>query len=142
MATATATPKMNVGTDREFDLGAPNQHAEIKETSESEPALIKHVETVSSHADMLRKNWEDRVAREGTKAWINPLAPREQQIKHPTKSDCQKEINTKFKVQLAQAKLTKLPKDKYTPQQVIVEPKRTLADYMGPKAAALVAAAR
>ena len=141
MAKATAIPKVKLAADRGYDVGAPNQHAEIKETSDSEPFLVKHVATVAGHADMLHKNWQDRVAKEGTKAWINPLAPREQRIKHPTKKACQDEITKKYQMQVKQAKLTNQPKSKYTPQEIVVEPKRTLEDFMGPKAAAMTRAA-
>jgi len=144
---ATKVKKAKPGTipllaDREYDVGRPGQHNEVIESSESEPALEQHVATVSSHAAELEKHWRERVAREGKKVWINPLAPKDQQVHHPTKASAQKEIDTQYQMQVEQAKLTKMPKGKYTPQPILLEPKRTLEDFMGPKAAAMTRAAK
>ena len=133
---------VTLGTDREYDVGRPNMHREVNETSDTEPALEQHVATVVGHAEMLAKNYQERVAREGEHVWINPLAPKDKQIHHKSKKACQTEIDTKYKMQAQQAKLTKQPKEKYTPQEIIIEPKRTLEDFMGPKAASMMRAAK
>ena len=130
--TATPTVAASIVADRDYDPGQPGKHKEIGETSESEPQMVDHLRKNLEVADAIAQRWQERQKKEGKVKWFNPLASVHGRVLHDTKAACQKEINAHYKMQAQEKKLTKRPKHEYEPQQTLISPKRTLADYLPP----------
>ena len=122
----------SVAVDRDYDPGQPGKHKDIRETSESEPLMQDHLQKNLEVANAIAKRWQDKQKKEGKKMWFNPLSAPHARKLHATKAEAQKEIDRDFKMQAEEKRLTKRPEAEYTPQQMLVPPKRTLADYLPP----------
>lgn len=141
-SSAAPAPILPVREGRDIDPGQSGKNKEVREWSETEDPLNEHVDTVASHAEDLGKRWAERQLKDGRKLWFNPMVPMSQRVFHITKAQCAAEIKTKFAMRVAEKKLLKRPDTEYTPQLFIESPKRTLADFLGPKVAAMTMAAR
>jgi hypothetical protein len=114
---------------------------EVRQWSETEAASEKGLRKTMVHAEVLAERWQERLKKDGKKVWVNPFEPRNKRTHYPTKAACQKVMNTQFKMQIEQARLTKQPEHTYTPQPQIISPKRRLEDVVPPGQAKIMKAA-
>jgi len=104
--------------------------------SESEPVVVEGLSRSMEFAGKVKERWTAREKKDGTIQWFCPMETGKR-THFGTKAECQTYMKTTFKARIAQAKLEKLPKSKWTPQKELVSPKREMSDYVPPEYAHL-----
>ena len=111
-------------------LAANSALTEVADLSETEPVIEDGLNKSLAHAGRLARRWDAKNKAQAKVMWINPLAPVKERKRFATKRACQREIDRDYKHSRMLARRDNQP---YTPQKVIVSPKRTLADLMDPR---------
>jgi hypothetical protein len=97
-------------------------------TSLTEPAVIKGTQKVLHIAEEISARWREREARDSVVKFQCPFCTPSQVAPFDTKKEAERHIKQYHPRQVEMFKLQKRSKDQYTPREVTISPKRTIAD--------------
>lgn len=115
---------------------APQESMGIKYRGDSndpiEPKLNATLNAVEEHAAVVRKQWDERVAKEGKVFWRSPFDAPSTSNRFDTKELCQAYMDANHAAQIEAARLTGKPAAACEPVREVKSPKRTVADFYPP----------
>lgn len=134
-----ANPQVKMVAGRDAgQIGRPMEHSvtgggkstTVADRSETDPIVEEGLNRSLDHAAVLAKRWDAKNKKQAKVKWYNPLAPVKKRPLFGSRAACQKDIDTNYKNSKIVAMKDNQP---YTPQKLLVSPKRTLSDLMDPR---------
>lgn len=113
--------------------------SEVRSWSEGETLIIDGTEATLDAAKGRRLAWAEKVKKEGKVNWICPLCERHAALKSPfkTRKGCEGHIARSHGAEIDLLQIEKADPSRWSPERHVQSPKRTAADMMDPRQAAL-----
>lgn len=116
------------GEDHEAEFKAVPQGVRFTHTADEEK-VDRGIREANTQADVIRNKWQERLKQEGKTVWVSPFDRGASRQRFETEDECASHMAENHCAQIEQAILENRDPSFYSPQPMVLSPKRRVTDY-------------